>query len=109
MTGDYGEDRRAVREYYKDVLSNKKHHGPAMKLLKEREELLGKMREQGPRPLMEQKYADAEARVDALNKREQYREKSGTRNRDGCHGKTDAGKSFGTSGSAGAYAECRRQ
>ena len=74
MTGDYGEDRRAVREYYKDVLSNKKHHGPAMKLLKEREELLGKMREQGPRPLMEQKYADAEARVDALNKREQYRE-----------------------------------
>lgn len=42
MTGDYGEDRRAVREYYKDVLSNKKHHGPAMKLLKEREELLGK-------------------------------------------------------------------
>lgn len=74
MTGDYGEDRRAVREYYKDVLSNKKHHGPAMKLLKEREELLGKMREQGPLPLMEQKYADAEARVDVLNKREQYRE-----------------------------------
>lgn len=74
MTGDYGEDRRAVREYYKEVLSNRKHHASAVKLLREREELFGKMKEQGPRPLMEQKYADAEARVDALNKREQYRE-----------------------------------
>ena len=74
MTGDYRADKQAVREYYKDVLSNQKHYGKAVELLKEREELLARMKEQGPRQIMEQRYAEAEAKVDELSKRGQYRE-----------------------------------
>lgn len=73
MTGDYGEDRRAVRDYYKDVISNKKNQKVVMELLKEREDLYNEMKEQGPRQLMEQRYEAAEAKVDELSRREQYR------------------------------------
>lgn len=74
MTGEYGEDKRSVRQYFRDVLRNKRHSGPSMKLLKEREELMEKMRAQGPRQVMEQQYADAESKVDSLSKRKLYRE-----------------------------------
>ena len=73
MTGDYAEDRRAAREYYKEALSNKKHQKEVIKLLKEREELYNKMKAQGPRPLMEQRYAEMETKIDDLSRREQYR------------------------------------
>ena len=73
MTGDYAEDRRAAKEYYKEALSNKKHQKEVMELLKEREELYNKIKAQGPRQLMEQRYAEMDAKIDELSRREQYR------------------------------------
>ncbi len=73
MTGDYAEDRRAAKEYYKEAMSNKKHQKEVMELLKEREELYNKIKAQGPRPLMEQRYAEMDAKIDELSRREQYR------------------------------------
>ena len=74
MTGDYGEDRRAAKEYYKEALSNQKNIKKVMELLKEREELYNKMKAQGPRPILEQRYAEMDKKVDELSRREQYRQ-----------------------------------
>lgn len=72
VTGEYGSDRRSVKEYFKDALRNKKHLGPATKLLKEREELYEAMKAQGPRTAMEAEYEKMSAQVDSLSKRGLY-------------------------------------
>lgn len=74
MTGNYGEDKRAVRAYYKEALANRKNHKEVMELLQERDILLKEINRQGPLSLMEEKYEAADSRYDELNRREQYRQ-----------------------------------